>query len=84
MSPKLIKKVKRLLEAPFTVFVVDKYLLWTMGTFNIQRFSAIIPTNWKKQYDKHLNTAEFINCFCFWILKLIPEASASGTSQAII
>lgn len=45
MSPKLIKKVKRLLEAPFTVFVVDKYLLWTMGTFNIQHFSAVIPTN---------------------------------------
>lgn len=30
MSPKLIKKVKRLLEAPFTVFVVNKYRLWTI------------------------------------------------------
>lgn len=84
MSPKLIKKVKRLLEAPFTAFVVDKYLLRTMGTFNIQHFSAVIPTNWKKLRNIHMNFAEFINCFCFWILKLIPEASASGTSQTII
>lgn len=83
MSPKLIKKVKRLLEAPFTVFVV-KYGLWTMRTFIIQHFSTIILTNWKKLSYKHPTSAEFINWFCFWILKLIPEASASGTSQALI
>lgn len=77
-----------MIGALFTVFAVEKYQHWTDKHLLCQSFGtsfgAEIPPNKKELSNKHLNSAEFINSFCFGFLSKIAEVSASGTSQAII
>lgn len=64
-----------MIGALFTVFVVEVPTLdgqWEhllLGT----SFGAKIPTNMKELANKHLNSAEFINAFCFGFLNKLQR-----------